>query len=144
MRGALLLSVVSQHSPWIHKAILQRESGFISPGLFTWREGSHASRLTDTMGKGNFHIILLKTQRLFMLDKCFSKTKIHPMRSSGSHRSYRTKVMMLPSDPSNTTLHCQTVWSKRWTKYMLHYRITENVIKTKLRNKFFLYFWTCF
>ena len=55
--------------------ILQRESGFISLGLFTWREGSHASRLTDTMGKGNFHIILLKTQRLFMLDKCFQKLK---------------------------------------------------------------------
>ena len=65
-----------------------------SPGLFTWREGSQANRLTDAMGKGNFHIILFKTQRFFMLDKCVQKIKIHPMRSSGSHGICRIKVRM--------------------------------------------------
>ena len=57
-----------------------------SPGLFAWRNGSQAGRLTDTMGKRSFHGILFKTQRFFMLDKCFKKKlKIHPMRSSGFH-----------------------------------------------------------
>ena len=49
------------------------EGKWFSPGLFTGREGSQVSRLIDTMGKGNFHIILFKTQRFFMLDKCFKK-----------------------------------------------------------------------
>ena len=77
MPGALLLSVVYHtHIPIFtvdKQAILQRESG--SPGLFTWREGSQASQLTDAMGKGSFHIILrvFKAQRVFMLDKCILK-----------------------------------------------------------------------
>ena len=76
------------------------EAKWFSPGLFTWREGSQASRLTDAMGKGNFHIILFKTQRFFMLDKCVQKIKIHPMRSSGSHGICRIKVVM-------AVFHCQ-------------------------------------
>ena len=93
MRGALLLSVVYQHSPWIHKQFYRRK--VVSPGLFTWREGSKASRLADAMGNGNFHIILFKTQMFFMIDKCFQKIKIHPMKSSaGSHGVCRIKVMM--------------------------------------------------
>ena len=94
MPGALLLSVVYHtHIPIFtvdKQAILQRESG--SPGLFTWREGSQASRLTDAMGKGNFHIILFKTQRFFILDKCFQKITIHPMRSSDRHGTCRIKA----------------------------------------------------
>ena len=70
------------------------EGKWFSPGLFTWREGSKASRLTDAMGKGNFHIILFKTQTFFLLDKCFQKIKIHPMRSPGSHGICRIKVVM--------------------------------------------------
>ena len=35
---------------------------------------------------GSFHIILLKTQTFFMLNKCFQKIKIRPIRSSGSHQ----------------------------------------------------------
>ena len=38
-----------------------------------------------TPGKGNIHIILFKTQRFFMLDKCILTIKIHPMTSSGFH-----------------------------------------------------------
>ena len=71
MRGALLLSVVYQHSPWIRKQLYRGRVVF--PGLFTGREGSQASRLTDAMGKGSFHIILFKTQTFFMLNKCFQK-----------------------------------------------------------------------
>ena len=63
MPGAFLLFVVYQHSPWIHTNNFTEGKGF-SPGLFTWA----ASRLTGAMGKGNFHIILFKTQRFFMLD----------------------------------------------------------------------------
>ena len=70
------------------------EGKWFSTGLFTWREGSQASRLTDAMGKGSFHIIPFITQRFFMLDKCFRKIKIHPMRSSRSHGICRIKVMM--------------------------------------------------
>ena len=67
-------------------AILQREMVF--PGtvyLDGCREGSQASQLNNAMDKGNFHVILFKTQRFFMLDKCILKIKIHPMRLSGSH-----------------------------------------------------------
>ena len=68
---------------------------WFSPGLFTWREGSQDSWLTDARGKENFHIILFETQRFFMLDKCILKIKTHPMRSFGSHGICRIKVMML-------------------------------------------------
>ena len=71
-RGALLLCVVYQHSPWIHEQFYRGQVFFFS-GLFMRREGSQASRLTDTMGKGNFHIILFKPKRLPMLDKCILK-----------------------------------------------------------------------
>ena len=47
-----------------------------SQGLFSWREGAQASRLTHTMGKGSFRIKRFKTQRCFMLDKCILKVKI--------------------------------------------------------------------
>ena len=60
------------------------EGKWFSQGLFTLREGAQASRLTDAMGKGN-DIILFKTQRFFMLDKCMLKIKTHPMTSSGFH-----------------------------------------------------------
>ena len=93
MRGALLLSAVHQHSPWIHKQFYRGQVFFFS-GLFTQREGSQASRLTNAIGKANFHIILFKTQRFFMLDKCILKIKIHPMRLSGSHGICRMKVRM--------------------------------------------------
>ena len=76
----------------MHKQFYRRK--VVSPGLFTWREGSKASRLADAMGNGNFHIILFKTQMFFMIDKCFQKIKIHLMRSSGSHGIHRIKVMM--------------------------------------------------
>ena len=66
----------------------------VFPGLFTRREGTQASGLTDPMGKGNFHIILIKTQKFFMLDKFILKIKIHPMRLSGSNGICRIKVMM--------------------------------------------------
>ena len=65
-----------------------------SPGLFTWREGSQASRLTDAMGKGSFHIMLFKTQRFLMLGKFILKIKIYPMTSSGFQGICRIKVMM--------------------------------------------------
>ena len=71
------------------------EGRWFSPGLFTWGEGSQDSRLTDAMGKGNFHIIFFKTQRFFMLDKCILKIKTRPMKSFGSHGICRVKVMML-------------------------------------------------
>ena len=71
MRGALLLSVVYQHSSWIHKQFYRGK--VVSPGLFTWREGSQASWLAHTMGKGSFHVILFKIQKFFMLDKCILK-----------------------------------------------------------------------
>ena len=51
------------------------EGKLFSLGLFTWREGSQASRLTEAMGKVNFHIIIFKTQGFFMLDKCFQNIK---------------------------------------------------------------------
>ena len=79
MRGALLLSVVYQHSPWIHKQFYRGKVVF--PGTCVGRipgSSSQASRLTDAISKGNFHIILFKTQGFFMLDKCFQKIKIHP------------------------------------------------------------------
>ena len=94
MHGALLLSLVYQHSLWVHKQFYRGEVVFPrTVYLEAWREGSQASRLADTMDKGNFHIIF-KTQRFFMLDKCILKMKIHPMRSSGSHGICRIKVMM--------------------------------------------------
>ena len=43
------------------QAILQRGSGFLRDCLLE-RSGAQASRLTDAMGKGSFHIILFKTQ----------------------------------------------------------------------------------
>ena len=89
MASALLLSVVYQHSPWIHKQFYRGKVVFP-----TWREGSQASRLTDAMSKGTFDIILFIPHRLFMLDKCFQKIKIHPMRLSGSNGICRITVMM--------------------------------------------------
>ena len=114
------------------------EGKWFSPGLFTWREGSQASRLTDALGKGSFHIILFKARRFFMLNKCFQKIKIHPMKSSaGSHGVCRIKVMMAAF--LATLYSIVKLWAKREpAKYMRRYRITENVIKTKLRSKFFL------
>ena len=54
------------------QTILQRGSGFLRDCL-RWRQGAQASRLTNTKGKGSFHIILFKAQRVFMLDKCIPK-----------------------------------------------------------------------
>ena len=48
MRGALLLSVVYQHSPWIHKQFYRGKVVF--PGT-VYVEGG----FTDVMGKVNFH-----------------------------------------------------------------------------------------
>ena len=73
------------------------EGKWFCQGLFTWREGAQASRLTDVMGKGSFHIILFKSHRFFMTfmpDKCFLKIKIHPMTSPWFHGICRIKVMM--------------------------------------------------
>ena len=67
---------------------------WFSQGLFTWREGAKASRLTHAMSKGNFQIILFKTRRFFMPDKYILKVKIHPSRSSGFHGICRIKVML--------------------------------------------------
>ena len=84
------------HSPWIHKQFYRGKVVF--PGTACLRGGrvptiAGLPTLWDA-GKGNFHIILFKTQRFFMPDKCFQKIKIHPMRSSGSHGICRIKVMM--------------------------------------------------
>ena len=76
------------------QAILQIEGKWFSQGLFTWREGAQASRLTDAMGKGSFHIMLFKTQRFLMLGKFILKIKIYPMTSSGFQGICRIKVMM--------------------------------------------------
>ena len=71
------------------------EVNWSSQGLFTWREGVQASRLTDAKGKGSFHIILFKTQRFqFKPDKCILRIKIHPMTPSWFHDMCRIKVMM--------------------------------------------------
>ena len=59
-----------------------------------WSKGVQATRLTHAVGKGSFHIFLLKAQRFFMLDKNILKVKIHPMRSSGFHGICRIKVMV--------------------------------------------------
>ena len=64
------------------------EGKWFSQGVFTWREGTQASQLTHAMGKGSFYIVLFKTQRFFMLDKCIPKLKINPVRSSGSFIAY--------------------------------------------------------
>ena len=77
--GALILSVMYQHSPWIHKQFYRGEVFLFSGTVYAEPEGSQASQLTDAMGKGNFHIILFKTQRCFMLDKRILKIKIHPI-----------------------------------------------------------------
>ena len=83
MPGALLLSVVYQHSLWIHiQAILKIESGFVRDSLYMWSKGAQATRLSHAVGKGSFHIFLLKTQRFFMLDQNILNVKIHPMRAT--------------------------------------------------------------
>ena len=62
MRGALLMYVVYQHSPWIQKRFYRGKVVF--PGIvYVLRKGSQASQLTEAMGKGSFYIILFKTQR---------------------------------------------------------------------------------
>ena len=80
--------------------ILRRGSGFLRDCLCEVGEGAQASRLTDAMSKGSFHVIFFKTQRFSMLDKCILKIKIHPMTSSGFHGICRINF------PSNTILHC--------------------------------------
>ena len=59
--GALLLSVVYQHSLCIHKQFYRGHVVF--SGTVYVREGAQASRVTDAMGKGIFsYYILFKTQ----------------------------------------------------------------------------------
>ena len=94
MRGALLLFVVYQHLPWIHKQFYRGK--MIFPGT---REGRvpKLAGLPMPWVKEIFilhDIILFKTQGFFMLDKCFQKIKIHPLRRSGSHGICGIKVMM--------------------------------------------------
>ena len=84
--------------------ILRRGSGFLRDCLCEVGEGAQASRLTDAMSKGSFHVIFFKTQRFSMLDKCILKIKIHPMTSSGFHGICRINF------PCNTILHCN-LWS---------------------------------
>ena len=49
---------------------------FFFPGtVYAELEVSQASQFTDALGKGNFHIILFKTQRFFMLDKCILQNR---------------------------------------------------------------------
>ena len=81
--GALLLSVVYHHSPWIHKQFCRGQVFFFffSGTVYMKPEGSQASQLTDAMGKENFHIM-------------YSKNKNTSYESSGSNSICRIKVMM--------------------------------------------------
>ena len=75
MPGALLLPVVYQHSPWIHKQFYRAEKKWFSQRLFMWRQS------TQAMDKGSFHVQYsdFQTQRFFMLDKYILKVKLHPI-----------------------------------------------------------------
>ena len=54
MPGALLLPVVYQHSPWIHKQFYRGK--VVYSGTVYVEEGDQASRLTQAKGKGRFHV----------------------------------------------------------------------------------------
>ena len=96
MPGALLLPVVYQHSPWIHKPFYPgRGSGFLRDCLRGGVRVPKLASLPTPWVKGSFHIFLFKTQRFFMLDNRFLKVKPHPMRSSGFHGICRIKVIMV-------------------------------------------------
>ena len=86
MLGALLLSVVYQHSPW--QAILQRGSGFLRDCLRAGRVPRLAGLPTPCV-KEVFILFFSKHIAFFMPDKCILKLKIHPMTSSLFHGIYR-------------------------------------------------------
>ena len=77
MPGSLLLSLVYQNSPWIHKQFYRGQVVFL--GTVYTRDGAQASRLTDTMDKGKeVFILFFSKHRFFMLDKCILKLEINP------------------------------------------------------------------
>ena len=81
--GALLLYVVYQHNFTVDtQAILQRGSGFLRHCLRKGRVPKLAGLPTPWPGKGSFQIILFKTHRFFMPDKCILKINVYPMTPS--------------------------------------------------------------
>ena len=97
MPGALLLSVVCLHSPWIHKQFYRGEVVFQGT---VYVEGGCPCKLADLpKPRVKDVFIFFSKHKGFSCDITILKVKIYPLRSSGFHGSYDGRL------PSNAILH---------------------------------------